>query len=464
MATIAEEEKKRKLGNAGFPVPPAMDPGPMVGKPGDFPLNPDGTLIQKAAAPTAVAAPTATESGGAVFGFYPQLADNKRTLYATGDKLRQGIVATGPRSFVPALTPAAPMSPMPPPSRMNATTDPRSLTFQGFNPTPQDSATEPQVAVGNPNARTDVQRAGAEAPSTAPDGSPLVTDAASGVRRIDAPGKSPLFTNLPANDPSNQALMARGFGPTAQNTAAAQNLSDRYAGESRGAMAVDQYNAEVAAAQQANKAGLDATLQIERRMQREKLVQQAGDISSRSRAGALLQAVGNMDSVDQRAGEADARTAIEGRKVDQHAAQFGMTNQIAQQKADGEKTKLGFEAQSAAQIKAASDALMTAKTPAERQTAMETLAGLQGKYSPKDTQNRFTVVPGGQAIDEKTGMAYTVPARALDNQTGRFVDQTPGAQKTTPTAASIAKLKTNPAMAKQFDEMFGAGAAAAALK
>lgn len=61
--------------------------------------------------PAADPAPT-PQPGGAVFGLYPQLTGgSQRSTYANDAKLRQGVVATGPSTFQPALppTPAPPM-------------------------------------------------------------------------------------------------------------------------------------------------------------------------------------------------------------------------------------------------------------------------------------------------------------------------------------------------------------------
>lgn len=65
----------------------------------------------------------------AVFGFYPQLADNGRTTRATADQLRQGVQAAGPTSFQPAAPLTAP--PPAPAQRLDNLSDPRSTQFAG---------------------------------------------------------------------------------------------------------------------------------------------------------------------------------------------------------------------------------------------------------------------------------------------------------------------------------------------
>lgn len=420
MAAISEEEKKKKLGNTGFSAPPAIDPGPMVGKTGDFPVNPGGTLIQKAGVAAAGAAPAgapvAGESGGAVFGFYPQLADNKRTLYATGDKLRQGIVATGPREFAPALTPAALMSPMPAATRMTGATDPRSLTVQRANPTAEDGGAQPPVAFGNPSVQTEIQRG--PGPTTVPvsaQQAPAQTVAATsvpGVNRIDRPGQPPLFTNLSADDAGNQALMERGFKPSAQNLAAADALEQRYGAQAAQSIALSQYNAEVAAAQQANQAGLAGTRLVDRRMQRDALLKQAADTQSRSKGLALVSAANAMESVDQRADEAGTRKALDGRKLDQQATEAGFKSRIDLQKSNAEQTRLGFESRAAemdvatkGQLQALNAQILKETDPARLTVLQDKAQTITGRYQRPDAAARdvYGAIAGGvDAMGNKT--------------------------------------------------------------
>ena len=102
-----------------------------------------GAQAAAAAAPATPAAPVPAApapvskdplDGGAAFGVFPQLAGGKRTTYAMDEKLRTGVEATGPSTFVQA-------TPLDKTSigggdgqRMNATQDPRSLlTATGMN-------------------------------------------------------------------------------------------------------------------------------------------------------------------------------------------------------------------------------------------------------------------------------------------------------------------------------------------
>ena len=120
----------------------------------------------------------------------------------------------------------------------------------------------------------------------------------------------------------------------------------------------------------------------------------------------------------------------------------------------------GFKVDAMKQLQAAQMALTNAKTPEERKAASDTLLALQGRDRP----NRFTVVPGGQDTGED-GRPINRPSSVLDNQTGQFV-QSPAGQKqasTAPLQNHISALRSDPKLAAQFDEQYGAGASAKIL-
>ena len=94
---------------------------------------------------------------------------------------------------------------------------------------------------------------------------------------------------------------------------------------------------------------------------------------------------------------------------------------LAQDKFDLEKDGAKLDNQSKAQLASLQTvALDPNTTPEQRKAALAIYRGLTGKA---ETQNRYTVVPGGQAIDPATGTAYTQPSMVIDNQTGQFVQQ-----------------------------------------
>ena len=86
---------------------------------------------------------------------------------------------------------------------------------------------------------------GTPAPTTP--AAPTTTNQGMGIVRMDAPGASPLFTNLPTNDPSNVGLMARRAAPSAQNVGAMDALAGRYEAKTT-AQAQAMIDAEQAAA------------------------------------------------------------------------------------------------------------------------------------------------------------------------------------------------------------------------
>lgn len=100
----------------------------------------------------------------------------------------------------------------------------------------QPSAVEEQVAnapstakpapMGTSLGGSQSQRGEGSMPATP--AAPATTNQGLGIVRVDAPGASPLFTNLPTNDPSNVGLMARRAAPSAQNVGAMDALAGRY--------------------------------------------------------------------------------------------------------------------------------------------------------------------------------------------------------------------------------------------
>lgn len=94
---------------------------------------------------------------------------------------------------------------------------------------------------------------------------------------------------------------------------------------------------------------------------------------------------------------------------------------LAQDKFDLERDGAKLDNQTKQRLAGLQDVILNDKaTPAQRKSAIETYRALTGKA---ETQNRYTVVPGGQAIDPATNQAFTQPSRVIDNQTGLFVEQ-----------------------------------------
>ena len=104
--------------------------------------------------------------------------------------------------------------------------------------------------------------------------------------------------------------------------------------------------------------------------------------------------------------------------------QAGATRKLVQDKFALEATGVNLDNQGKKQIQDAQTKLANAKTAAERLSATDTLRALQGKYE-KEMPNRFTVVPGGQAVDPATQQLVREPSQVLDNQSGQFINAAP---------------------------------------
>ena len=87
-------------------------------------------------------------------------------------------------------------------------------------------AAEKPAPMGTSLGGSQSQRGEGSMPATP--AAPATTNQGLGIVRVDAPGASPLFTNLPTNDPSNVGLMARRAAPSAQNVGAMDALAGRY--------------------------------------------------------------------------------------------------------------------------------------------------------------------------------------------------------------------------------------------
>ena len=490
MATIAEEEKKKR-GSYGDAAAAALDSDVTqlkYGKPGDFPVNPDGTPMQKMGFGPSAAVPAPDAHGGAAFGVPPsmgrrpqqpvqapstqaeipatqrigwrtdavmngaasdaQSAFDKGNYAETAGTLVRGAAAAVPAAFVDfgeglagGIVPAVKGFY-------------RGMTGGDAITDPPASALKPVVgATAAQAAPKPVVPAQAAAPApvvaptaateSAPDGSPLGKDVGYGIRRIDAPGKSPLFTNVGNAD--NAALMGRSGAVSAQNQNAAQILSDRYAGEARNAAAVDQYNHEVAAAQAINARpiakdtggfGLLSKEYQDRRNASFAPSSLQGDTARNAYVLAQNKALDDQSLENVKSDRDEARVSARERGATDRAilqeqgvnSRFGMSNKIAQQKADAEQQKLGFDTKAAAQIQTLQQQIISDDGKDPRRTAAlhDKMQAITGKYQRPEPANRVTVVPGGQVVDPKTGQVYTVPPRVLDNQTMRFIDQPSG--------------------------------------
>jgi hypothetical protein len=138
-------------------------------------------------------------------------------------------------------------------------------------------------------------------------------DAGNGITRINAPGQSPLFTNMAASDPSNVGLMARG-PVSAQNQMAMDGIQARQDAGDQARMQRFQYDQDVAAANAVNKWQAEERMRPKQRLGMRKLEME--DAANKSRMGLDAMRMG----IDERRAGEDAATGA----LTREAAQMGV--------------------------------------------------------------------------------------------------------------------------------------------
>lgn len=405
----------------------------------DQPVNP----ALAAPAPAAQAAPISATPGGAVFGFYPQMAGGKRTTYATDAKLRTGVQATGPSTFVSATPSERTIIGGGSGQRMNAAQDPRSLTYQDKTAinSPAQSTTPAAPSVTDTSAAAPTQAPGQDVQA-----GPPMSASSSVVRNGNSYSGSNIAGDVTFRNPDGSVRQAGGsvstlpagaspMGPAAgfvpggistQNMGAADALAAREYAASMGRLMASGQIAAPAAGPSMNLSGGTFGFRRDRNIVADERGAQArfaygqgADPASRARNAQLQQ------TAMQEAGSL-ARTGIQEQGA--NARETGR-NAIAQGELDMKRTAAGFQIRAAQQLENLQNAYATETDATKRAELARQIREIQGKDQPA----RFKVAAGGQQIDAN-GVAYKVPDRVFNELTGEFADGR-GAAATAPIAA-----------------------------
>jgi len=320
-----------------------------------------------------------------------------------------------------------------------------------------------------------IRAAGATPTNAAPVDLGQGRDVGFGIRRFDAPGQSPLFTNKTdaAGMEDNQALMGRG-APTAQNLAAMNAMLERGASERAAQRAQQQFAAEAAQAQASTAAGLQVAQGIDARLQadsqartnlmdmRQKMGESTQDYEARTRAMTDAQRLAATQS-NTRAGLGLNREMFAAARQDSQA-KFGMDRQhleMARQRAANElangavgREEKSFGILSAKQLLDIQSRYLASNDPNEKARLSQTLRELSGKPAPADWAVQVT--PTTKNLDGSTSMGSIYKY----NKATGDVQQVDGGAPRVPTSGSISVLKSDPSLAADFDQYYGVGASA----
>ena len=433
------------------------------------------------AAPVPAApAPVAKDplDGGAAFGVFPQLAGGKRTTYAMDEKLRTGVEATGPSTFVQATPLDKTIIGGGNGQRMNAAQDPRSLTNGATAGNDAAAPSSAATAPPQPDGRSPVGMSVADAQKQGLVGERVGYDPAYDQRLTGAPGQNGAVTrNGNSYSGTNVAgdITVNGQAPgggavSAQNMAAADALAGRSQQESMARVSAQQPAGFTPAGMQAptvRHSGNDWQSRNDLRnamVSATSIMNDGGKwdkhgkgVVSPERAYAMGLAQtdatlrGAQPGVDEAAMRENAGIQRTGMQEAGATTRTGMTEQGANARESGRdilardefnlrKEASGFQTRAAKRLEDLEVSYRSAKTPEERASIAQQLRELQVKDAPA----RFKVASGGQHIDAN-GVPYRTPDRIFNEQTGQYSD---GAG-----AAPAPQAMPKPASKAEFDSL-----------
>lgn len=368
-----------------------------------------------------------------------------------------GAAATGASNAQPAETPAAspsqPIQPAQPSSEYgrqmgavgNALADGAAWLGKTI-------VSAPGYGFSAPDAAASKQRMAAGT-SAAAGGRGVVNPAAVVPAAPSVPSPGYTASEQPAPTPAPAAAQPLASGvPSAQNDAAAQAMSERQAAAGfvpGGAAPSTQVTAPVVrnstndwAARndlrnlQVSASSITNTPQWSRGTTTNWRGQQVGGqadqdgnvaayLSALKNDQALQQAQPAMEQAAMRETGANQRTAVQdagattraGMQEQGALAREVNRNAIAQGDLGLRREAQGFKTRAAAQLEALQNAYTAEKNPAKQAEIARQIREIQGKEQPA----RYKVAAGGQQVDA-SGVAYKVPDRVFNEQTGQFVD------------------------------------------